>query len=116
MSICGHEHFRSPRDQRVAQFCEHGFYLDGLVLDPAWRVAASRGLYDYSGDFIDCFSGWISRLPRACWRKIDAFRRAGNSPPTLFRDVDFTHPARLRDAAFGDFDARSGFSSQVGSP
>jgi len=73
-------------------------------------------MHDHSGDFIDIFSGRVHRLSRARWRKIDAFHSARDGAPALFRNVDFTRPARLRDVALGDFDPHSGVSPTVGPP
>ena len=73
-------------------------------------------MHDHSGDFIDIFSGRVHRLSRARWRKIDAFHSARDGAPALFRNVDFTRPARLRDVALGDFDPHSGVSPPLGPP
>src|SRR5438874_3408060 len=111
-----HDNFRSASDQRVAQFDQHRFHLNRLVLDPARRMAPPHGLHDHGGDFIDIFSGRVHRLSRARWRKIDAFHSARDGPSALFRNVDFARPARLCDAALGNFNPHSGSSPPLGPP
>src|SRR6266480_2855780 len=105
--------FRSPRDQRVTEFGEHCFYLNGLVLHPAWRVAASYDVHDYSRGFIRIFSRWLRHLSRARRRKIVGIH--GMDRRDLLSDIGFACSARLCHVASGDFDAHSSFSSPVGS-
>ena len=106
--------FRSPRDQRVTEFGEHCFYLNGLVLHPAWRVAASYDVHDHSRGFINIFSRWLHHLSRARRRKIVGIH--GMDRRDLLSDIGFACSARLCHVASSDFDAGSGFSSPVGSP
>src|ERR1700730_7117089 len=99
---------RSSSRERVAQFGERCFYLDGLVSDPARRVAAAHGLHDHSGGFIDIFSGWLHRLPCACGRKIDPPHGRRASRVDLLSDAHLTRSARLRHPPAGDRDACPG--------
>ena len=78
-------------------------------------MAPSHGVHDHSRDFIDIFSSWLHRIPRTCGRKIDGVYSARNRAAALFRDVDFAHPARVRDVALGDFNAHSSVSPPLGS-
>src|SRR5260370_14706333 len=111
-----HDNFRSASDQRIAQFHQYRFHLNRLVPDPARRVAASHGMHDHGCDCIHIFSHRVHRLPRARRRKIDPFHCAWNGASALFCNVDFAHPARLRDVALGDFDPHSSVPPPLGPP
>src|SRR5262245_20523390 len=83
-----------------------------MVLHPARRLAPSHGVHDHCAYVFRLFSYWIHHLSCPRWREI--FRIHGLARGILLSDPRFARTAGVRDAAVGDFDACSGFSSSVG--
>ncbi len=77
-------------------------------------MAASYDMHDHGLGFIRILSRRLHHLSRARRRKI--VRIHGMDRRHLLSDIGFACPPRLCYVASGDFDARSGFSSAVGSP
>ena len=108
----GCEDIRSAGDQRIAQFYQHRFHRDGLVLDPAQFLAATRGLHGRCHCFFDLFPGRLHGLSCPCRRKI--VRIHGLDGRHLFSASGFARSARLCHPAPGDPDAGPGFSTPLG--
>ena len=108
-----HDNQRFACSERFPQFDQHAFYFNGVVLHPAWRVAAPHGMHDCGTDLIDRFLGRLHHLSRARRRKIVGLYWMDRC--YLLPDAGFACSSCLCDAAFGDFDTHSGFPSPVGS-
>jgi len=85
-----------------------------MVLHPAWRVAPAYGVHDHGRCFVGLFPDGLHHLSRERRRKIFGIHRMDRCH--LLSDIGLACFACLCDAALGDCDAGSGFSSSVGSP
>ena len=75
-------------------------------------MAPSHGLHDYSPSLVCLFSGWLHHLSCARWREIFGIYRLDRG--RLFSNSGLSRSIGVCDAAIGHFDARTGFSSQMG--
>jgi hypothetical protein len=104
---------RSSDNQCFAEFNQHDFHRNGLVLHPAGCLAQAYGMYDHRSGFLDLFPDGLHHLSRERRRKIFGIHRLDRGD--LFSDIGLARAACFCDAAFGDRDACSGFPSPMGS-
>jgi len=71
-------------------------------------------MHDHRRDFLSLFPDGLHHLSRECRRKI--FGIHGMDRRNLLSDTGVARSACFCDTASGDYDARSGFSSPMGSP
>jgi hypothetical protein len=76
-------------------------------------MASSHGVHDNSSGLVCLFSDWLYHL--SCARRREIFRIHRLARGGLLSGPGLACPAGLCDAAAGDFDTRSRFSSPMGS-